>query len=162
MDSEMRHPYSTICFFIAVFFAIFPRMDFACAEMESQDVVVIVNYNLLNENSLLLLEMTQKELKDIYLGVKEKERGVTLLPADQKDKKIFGEFLSQFVGMSAASYKSHWVKKLFSLGAAVPKVVDGPIEMIKYVSENAGAIGYVWKSDIKGNERGIRAVKISP
>ena len=140
----------------------FMRMDFAYAEMESQNVVVIVNYNLLYDKTLLPLEMTQKELKDIYLGVKEKEREVTLLPADQKDKKIFGEFLSQLVGMSAASYKSHWVKKLFSLGAAVPKVVDGPIEMINYVSENAGAIGYVWKSDLKGNEKGIRAVKILP
>ena len=138
------------------------RMDFACAEMESQNVVVIVNYNLLHENSLLPLEMTQKELKDIYLGVKDSEKGVKLLPADQKDKKIFGEFLSQFIGMSATSYKSHWVKKLFALGVPVPKVIDGPIEVIKYVSENAGAIGYVWKSDIKGNEKGIRAVKISP
>ncbi|MDP2681524.1 MAG: hypothetical protein Q8P28_01785 [Deltaproteobacteria bacterium] len=137
-------------------------MDFACAEMEGQNVVVIVNYNLLHENSLLPLEMTQKELKDIYLGVKDSEKGVKLLPADQKDKKIFGEFLSQFIGMSATSYKSHWVKKLFALGVPVPKVIDGHIEVIKYVSENAGAIGYVWKSDIKGNEKGIRAVKISP
>ncbi|GEM_PF-2793351 len=152
----------SICFFIAFFFAMFMRMDFACAETPNEKIAVIVNFNLLNENSLLPLEMTQKEIKDIYLGVKEQEKGVKLLPADQKDKKIFGEFLSQFIDMSATSYKSHWIKKLFALGIAVPKVVDGPIEVIKYVSENAGAIGYVWKSDLKGNERGIRAVKISP
>ena len=159
----MRLKFGSICFsFLVLFFAMFMRMDFACAEAGSNDVAVIVNYNLLNENTLLPLEMTQKELKNIYLGVKEKEGGVMLLPADQKDKKIFGEFLSQFIGMSTTSYKSHWVKKLFALGIAVPKVMDGPIEMIKYVSENQGAIGYVYKSDLKGNERGIRAVKISP
>lgn len=149
--------FRAICFFIAVFFAMFMPMDFACAE----DVVVIVNYNLLHEKTLLPLEMTQKELKDIYLGNKESANGTKLLLADQRDKKIFEVFISHFIGMSASSYKSHWVKKLFSLGAAVPKVVDGPAEMIKYVSENQGAIGYVWKSDIKGNERGVRAVKIS-
>lgn len=158
----MRLKFVAVCFFIAVFFAMFMSMDFTCAQTEGQNVVVIVNYNLLHDKTLLPLEMTQKELKDIYLGNKESANGTKLLLADQRDKKIFEVFISQFIGMSASSYKSHWVKKLFSLGAAVPKVVDGPAEMIKYVSENQGAIGYVWKSDIKGNERGVRAVKILP
>ena len=154
----MRFKLESICFsFLAVFFAMFMRMDFACAQVEDQNVIVIVN-----ASSPLSLEMSRSEIKDIYMGVKEKEKGVKLLLTDQKDKKIFGEFLSQFIGMSASSYKSHWVKKLFSLGIAVPKVMDGPIEMIKYVSENTGAIGYVWESDIKGNEKGMRAVKILP
>src|SRR3989338_11655765 len=116
----MRHPYSgfpysTICFFIAIFFVMFMRMDFAYAEMESQNVVVIVNYNLLHEKTLLPLEMTQKELKDIYLGNKESANGTKILLTDQKDKKILEVFISQFIGMSVSSYKSHWVKKLFSL-----------------------------------------------
>jgi ABC-type phosphate transport system substrate-binding protein len=148
--------FKATCFFIAVFFAMFMSMDFACAQSESQDVVVIVK-----TNSPVPVEITQKELKDIYLGNKESVDGVKLLLADQKDKEIFEVFISQFIGMSTGSYKSHWVRRLFSFGAAVPKVVDGTAEMIKYVSENQGAIGYVWKSDIKGNERGVRAVKIS-
>ncbi|MEK6599091.1 MAG: hypothetical protein AABY52_01965, partial [Deltaproteobacteria bacterium] len=75
----MRLKFGSICFsFLVLFFAMFMRMDFACAETGSQNVVVIVNYNLLYNNTLLPLEMTQKELKDIYLGVKEKEKGVTL------------------------------------------------------------------------------------
>ena len=154
----MRFKLESICFsLLALFFAMFMRMDFARAQIEGQNMVVIAN-----ENSPLPLEMSRSEIKDLYLGVKEKEKGVKLLLTDQKDKKIFGEFLSQLVGMSVASYKSHWVKKLFSAGSEYPKVIDGPIEMIKYVSENAGAIGYVWKGDIKGNERGIRVVKILP
>ena len=148
----------SICFsLLAVFFAMFMRMDFACAQVEDQNVIVIVN-----ASSPLSLEMSRSEIKDIYMGVKEKEKGVKLLLTDQKDKKIFGEFLSQFIGISTTSYKSHWVKKMFATGSEYPKVMDGPIEMIKYVSENQGAIGYVYKSDLKGNERGIRAVKISP
>ena len=154
----MRFKLESICFsLLALFFAMFIRMDFVCAQIGGQNVTVIVN-----ENSPLPLEMSRSEIKALYMGVKEKEKGVKLFLTDQNDKKIFGEFLSQFVGMSAASYKSHWVKKLFALGIAIPKVIDGPIEAIKYVSENTGAIGYVWKSDLKGNEKGIRAVKISP
>jgi len=152
----MRLKFRAICFFIAVFFVPFISIDFVCAQTGSQDLVVIVN-----TNSPLPVEITQKELKDIYLGNKETVDGLKLLLADQKDKKIYEVFISDFIGMSTGSYKSHWIRRLFSFGAAVPKVVEGPAEMIKYISENQGAIGYLWKSDIKGNDRRVRAIKIS-
>ena len=135
---------------------LFPLTHYTVTGNGKQEIALIVN-----DNSPLPSEMTSKDIKNIYLGVKEHEKGVNIIPVDQKDKEIFEEFLAKFIGMSKTHYKSHWVSKLFGEGANPPKSVEGPENIVKSVSQNIGGIGYIWKNGLTGNEKGIRTVKVS-
>lgn len=115
-----------------------------------KEIVVIVN-----SKSPLSGKITATKLKEIYLGNVKFERKVKLLPANQTGLEIFERFLKEFIDMTSTAYKTQWVKKIFSEGGSSPKVQSTPEDVVKYVSGNEGALGYLWESDLTGKEEGI-------
>lgn len=131
--------------------------------VKEEEIVVIVN----EKSPLFLLlkkgkkkALLEKDLKNIYLG-KVKFWGKTkILLVNQKDKKIFKAFLKKFIGITYTSYKNYWVKKVFTEGGSAPKIKAKSEDVVEYVSENKGGIGYLWKDDLTGEEEGIKIVPI--
>lgn len=120
---------------------------------EEKNIVLIVN-----ANSPLGTNISAEKIKDIYTGKIKFEGKTKLSPANHKEEKILEGFLGKFVGMTSTAYKNHWVKKVFSEGGSAPKIVETAGEMVKYVLENEGGIGYLWESDLTGKEEGIKRV----
>lgn len=121
---------------------------------EEKNIVIIVN-----ANSPLGTKIPMAKISDIYTGKIKFEGKTKLFPANHKETKIFEDFLEKFVNMTSTAYKNHWVKKVFAEGGSAPRIVEKPDEMVKYVSENEGAIGYLWESDLTGKEEGIKRVQ---
>lgn len=89
------------------------------------------------------VELTQAELKEVYLGEKQFAGSVKLVPVDNSN--VQSDFLEKALNMDPSKYASLWIKKGFRGGLAAPEIKSGDVETIKFVSQTPGAIGYVGK-----------------
>lgn len=113
------------------------------------EVVVIAN-NGVSETS-----MTKEKIKNIFLGkiVKWQDGGrihfVTLKGDVHKD------FLKAYVGRNASQYKTYWKKIMFTGKGSMPKTFSTEQEMVQYVANTEGAIGYIDKNTATENVKTI-------
>ena len=95
------------------------------------------------------VNLTEDEVKAVYLGEKQFAGTVKLVPVD--NAVVHADFLEKVIYMRADKYAALWTKKSFRGDATVPKVKSGDAEVIRFVKDTAGAIGYVSTSakDVK-------------
>lgn len=104
------------------------------------DYVVIVN------KDSPLTTASSADLKRIFTGKMENIGSEKVAPVNLSlDNPAAASFLSEIVGMGSADYKSYWLAQQIRGGSSAPTVKKSDTEMISYVKENAGAIGYVPK-----------------
>lgn len=87
------------------------------------------------------VELTQAELKDVYLGDKQFVGRMQLMPVD--NAAIQGDFLAKALKMKASQYTALWIKKGFRNSQVAPETKSGDAEVIKFVQKTPGALGYV-------------------
>lgn len=85
--------------------------------------------------------LTATELKDAYLGEKQFVGSVKLVPVD--NSAVQSDFLVKTLSIDARKYASLWVKKSFRGGLAAPAVKASDAEVINFVKNTPGAVGYV-------------------
>lgn len=81
------------------------------------------------------------EIQDVFIGDKQFAGSQKLTIIDNASAQ--SEFLSKVVRMESKRYSSLWVKKSFRDGLAIPAVKGGDAEVLSFVKNNPGAIGYV-------------------
>ena len=96
------------------------------------DIVVIANANV---------ELTQADVKDVFMGEKQSAGSVKLSIVD--NKSIQDNFLSKVLGVDKVKYNATWAKKSFQDGIAAPKVKGSDSDVIDFVKSTPGGIGYV-------------------
>ena len=102
------------------------------------DVVLIGN------SSIRQSTVSKQDIMLIFLGTKNAwADGSKIVFAIQKNKKLNRLFLKKYVGKSPSQYANHLRKLVFTGKRSSPRICDGNQEMIKFVSETKGAIGYV-------------------
>lgn len=87
------------------------------------------------------VNLTLPEIRDVYLGEKQFAGSVKLAPVD--NAAVQGEFLAKAINMDPSKYASLWIKKGFRGGLAAPPIKSGDAEVISYVKNTVGAIGYI-------------------
>ena len=85
--------------------------------------------------------LTRAELKDVYLGDKQFAGTLKLVPVD--NHAVQADFMEKVISMKARAYASLWTKKGFRGGLSAPAVKSGDDEVISFVKNTPGAIGYV-------------------
>ncbi|MDO8413893.1 MAG: hypothetical protein Q7S51_08925 [Gallionellaceae bacterium] len=85
--------------------------------------------------------LTTAELRDAYLGEKQFAGSIKLVPVD--NAAVQSDFLAKALNMDAGKYASLWIKKGFRGGLASPSVKLGDAEVVSFVKNTPGAIGYV-------------------
>lgn len=95
-------------------------------------------------------KVTAATLKEIYRGEKTTEASAKIRPIDQKEPTIKKKFLGEVLGTSVDGYSGYWIKRVFQEGGVPPTIKGGSDEVIQTVSQEAGSIGYVWKSEAAG------------
>jgi len=90
-------------------------------------------------------------VKHIYLAEKTSAGGVKIKPMEQRDEAIKKRFIEKVISSSVDGYKAYWIKKFFQEGVTPPTAKGTPSEIIQAISQTAGAIGYVWEDDIRGD-----------
>lgn len=111
--------------------------------------------NSANETS----SFAKKELSQLFMKKTAKwGDGTPVVPVDQTEKSSARERFTQEVhGKSVAAVKSYWQQQIFS-GRDVPPVEKGSdAQVVAFVKQNAGAIGYVGES---ADTAGVKVVGV--
>jgi ABC-type phosphate transport system substrate-binding protein len=103
-----------------------------CTLAQAADVYVIANAEL---------ELTPEEVKEIFLGEVQFAGTLKLQPVDNAGAQ--SEFLARVLKMSGTRYQGAWTKKAFRDGLNAPPLKATDAEVLSFVKNNPGAIGYV-------------------
>jgi hypothetical protein len=87
------------------------------------------------------LSMTPEEVKEVFLGEAQFSGSMKLLPIDNAGAQA--DFLARVLKMSAPKYSAAWMKKAFRDGLNAPAQKATDVEVLMFVKNNRGAIGYV-------------------
>ena len=126
--------------YVTVLFLVFTVFIIAPAFAGS---VVIVN----SSNSVS--EISAKDLKNIYRLKKTNWGGGSAIrPVNLKSgNNVRAEFSQKILGKSPKEMESYYLKRALSGKGQPPKTVETEQDVIKYVSSEKGAIGYVSQGD---------------
>jgi hypothetical protein len=87
------------------------------------------------------LQVTERDVRDIYLGEKELAAGIKLAPVDNANEQR--EFLATVLKLDVTKYNALWTKKSFRDALNPPPVRINDAEVIQAVMRTPGGIGYV-------------------
>jgi ABC-type phosphate transport system substrate-binding protein len=91
-------------------------------------------------------QVSKQELSQLFLKkVKQwKDNNEVILPVDLVDNSPIRQKFSEMIhGREVASIKAYWQKQIFSGRGVPPEEKKSDEEVLKYVSENPGAVGYI-------------------
>ena len=111
-------------------------------QLHAQDFKVIVNK--LNNTS----EMTKTQVSKLFLKkVKEWSNGKGVLPVNlTSDSPTRKKFSNDIHGRAVSAITAYWQKQIFSGRGVPPPEKKQDKDIITYVQDNLGAIGYVSSS----------------
>jgi ABC-type phosphate transport system substrate-binding protein len=115
---------------------------------------VIVN----SDNSVESL--SAKEVSKIFLKKTTKwSDGTKIVPVDQEsDNAARKNFTKSVHNKSVAAIKAYWQKKIFSGRGVPPAEKKSSRDVVSYVKQNPGAIGYV---SVKTNVQGVKVIDVT-
>ena len=102
------------------------------------DVLIITNKNV-TEKSL-----SSKDINQIFLGKKKRWQDNTFIYFAISDNRALHEaFLDKYIHRSPKQFRAYWKNMVFSGKGQFPKSFKMEKELIKYVTDTNGAIGYI-------------------
>jgi hypothetical protein len=101
------------------------------------DVIVIAN------PGVAAAELSADDVKEIFLGGKSAVGSTSVEPVLAQSGAAHDAFLKTYVGKSDTALRTHFKSLVFTGKASMPKSFASDAEIIRYVSNTKGAIGYV-------------------
>ena len=123
------------------------------AETDQGGIVLLVN-----SQSGIWEQLSAKELKKIYLGKMTFRNGVRIILTSREERELRETFFQEYTGISDKSFTSYWKQKVFSEGGEVPKRIVGIEELISYITEHEGAIGFAWQAEVPEVPAGLKVI----
>ena len=142
-----------LCFFASPCFS----QDKPAGETSKETLVFIVN-----SEAPIWKDMNAKDIKNIFLGKIKNRDSIHILPTIRHNEDLKNEFLDQYIGLSANRFKSYWVKAVFSKGGERPKEFESLDELLNFIGEHTGAIGFARNSEIEELPDGVKTLTIQP
>ena len=87
------------------------------------------------------ITLSRADIKEVYLGEKQFGGSIKLHPVDNPASQQ--AFLSTVLGMTAARYRSSWLRKSFRDALNPPAELSGDAAVLDFVQRTPGAVGYV-------------------
>lgn len=116
-------------------------------------------YKVIVNNANATSTLAKKDLSQLFMKKTAKwSDGTPVVAVDQTEKSSAREKFTQEVhGKSVAAVKSYWQQQIFS-GRDVPPVEkSSDAQVVAFVKQNAGAIGYVGEA---ADTAGVRVVTV--
>lgn len=105
------------------------------------DMLIIAHQNT-SETAI-----SQKDIQEIFLGKRVQWKDNTAIhPATIKEPELHETFLKQYVKKTPSQWIAHWRRMVFTGNGTPPQQFATQEELLEYVVNTSGAIGYV---DIK-------------
>jgi ABC-type phosphate transport system substrate-binding protein len=144
---------------ICCLFIVFLGVSLAHSLLEAEETVA---FKVIVQASNPNAELKKEEISQLFLKKvkKWKQNDETVLPVDLVENAPVREQFSEAVHRKKVSFiKAYWQKQIFS-GREVPPVEkESDEEVLKYVEQNLGAIGYVSES-AKIDDHKVKVIKI--
>lgn len=126
-------------FFLGVIFLAIVGMNFSFPGIASADDLIVIG-----NRSVPVSTLTPKEVQRIYLGkMKVWDNGMKIVFVKLGNDKTSERFLKHFVKKNPSMFNKYWKKQVFTGGGKPPKVFQREKDLVKYVSETKGAVGYI-------------------
>lgn len=110
---------------------------------EAQEIVLIGNASVANS-------VKAEEIKQIFLGKKTRWADDSNIHfALLSEKGIYADFVKHYIGKSYSQYRNYWKKQVFSGKGRMPKSFKQLGDMLDYISETEGAIGFMPLQELK-------------
>lgn len=88
--------------------------------------------------------LTSQDIKDIFLGNKQywnDKSKITVATLSEGDTAT--TFFKTYLGMSPKKYDGMWNEKLYTGGKFSPRLFKNPKQLIDFINQNSGAIGFI-------------------
>lgn len=105
------------------------------------DVVVIANQNI--------PKLDQKTVAKAFTGKIISVNGVPISVVNLKNQNVKNRFLQTFLGLDEEKYAAYWTVRKYIGKGVPPRELSTPEEVIRFIQNTPGAIGYVEESDIR-------------
>ena len=126
-------------FFVGVIFMAMIGINFLLPGITYADDLIVIG-----NRSVPVSELSKKEVKRIYLGkAKIWDNGIKVYFARLGDDSTTKRFLKHYVKKSPAMFRKYWKRQAFSGGANPPREFKREKDLVQYVSETKGAVGYI-------------------
>lgn len=126
-------------FFLGVIFLAIVGMNITLPGIAAADDLIVIG-----NRSVPVSTLTEKEVKMIYLGQQKMwDNGLKVVFVKLKDDQSCKRFLKHFVKKSPKMYQRYWNKQAFSGGGNPPKEFGREKDLVQYVSQTKGAIGFI-------------------
>lgn len=133
MENKMKKTYISVLLVLFVILSVI-----TCVVHADGEVLVIVN------NSVSQAEISGKDLGNIFLGKKNSwDGGQKAVPVTLESGNSHESFLKLYVKKSGSQFSTFWKQAVFTGQGIPPKSVNSEEEVVKFVAENAGAVGYI-------------------
>jgi ABC-type phosphate transport system substrate-binding protein len=104
------------------------------------------------------LELKKKDIRDIYTGVtKIWETDGKVIIAILEDSELHKQFLEEYVNKTPIQFRNYWREKVFTGEGESPKSFKTEKDLIDFVVNTKGAIGYISSP----TEKAVTFVKIT-
>lgn len=124
-----------------------------CAGYASSDEILVVA-----NSSVTQSDISAKDLGSIFLGQKKSwDGGEKVVPVTLETGPTHESFMKTNVKKSASQFSTFWKQAIFTGQGLPPKAVNSEEEVIKFVAENKGAIGYIASST---SHEGIKVLTV--
>jgi len=120
------------------------------ATLAHADIAVVVS-------PLNPVVLDKEQIGDLFMGKKTRFPDASVAkPVDQpEERKIRNEFYALLAGKDESDMKAYWSVQIFTGNGRPPKTMGNDGEVIKFVKENAGGIGYI---DSKQADSSVRVI----
>jgi ABC-type phosphate transport system substrate-binding protein len=114
-------------------------IDHPAYASDAGSVIVIVN------STNKIESLSAREISLLFLkNVKKWEDGRKVLPVDQvEDSSIRDKFSNEILGRKVSAVEAFWQKQIFTGRGVPPPEKNSDKDVMAYVQENEGAIGYI-------------------
>ncbi len=117
---------------------------------------LMLPFSLLHAEELRFIcnkDVTEKVLsteliKNIFLGniVKWSDGKNITFVVNYKEKEIHSILVRNYTNKAPSQFKNYWKRKMFAGEGSMPKNFKTQDDVIKFISQTSGAIGYIGKS----------------
>ena len=103
-------------------------------------------------------DLSKKSLKKMLLGKTKKwKNGDKVVIATLTGGSVHDTFIKKYAGKTAKQFTNYWRKMVFSGKGKMPKSFESEEDLVAFVAETDGAVGYI---DSATAQDGVKAIAI--
>jgi len=122
---------------ILIFMLLLCALGFVFVVPAFAKVLIIAN------NSVAQESLNKEDIQNIFLGKMAKWPDNSSINFATSETDVHEEFLKTYINRSSDQFRNYWRKMVFTGKGQKPKAFKTDEELIQFVSETSGAIGYV-------------------